>query len=165
MDDVDDAGTLCSRCARRQKTCCQKAAVFITRGDIERIAASVPEAASSFWEMREVGDLDFRGGSALDEIWGTIVGADGRVRIVRHRENGDCFFLGEDGCRLDLAARPLVCRLYPYEYTPASLTGVNAHLCPYPECGNAPLILALLGMNRDAAEQWRQALYREILGE
>ena len=37
--------------------------------------------------------------------------------------NGDCTFLGAAGCVLPEEVRPLVCRLYPFEYTHRGILG------------------------------------------
>ena len=74
-------------------------------------------------------------------------------------------FLGEKGCRLKEDERPMVCRLYPFEYNEKTIKGVTPHHCPEPQRDNHALMLALLGMNRDRAEEWRHTLYQEILEE
>lgn len=150
--------SFCGHCALKGRTCCQGRAVFLTTGDMARIGAFAPDAVP-FWERRRVVR------EASDELWSRIFDAEGAVRVLRLTAAGDCAFLGEKGCRLPMDVRPLVCRLYPYEYSESSLTGIHAHLCPWPERENAPLLLALLEMNRDLAEGWRKSLYEEIRDE
>ncbi len=101
----------------------------------------------------------------MDPAWGRVFGPDGRVRVIRRGEGRECVFLTPAGCSLSLATRPLVCRLYPFDYNETAIKGVYGPLCPEPERGNGPLLLALLAMGRDEAEGWRRALYEEIRRE
>lgn len=158
---MDNPQTLCARCAGEGRTCCQGTAIFLTGGDVERIGAV---CSDDFWEMRKIDSSEYEGFLQYDAVWGRIF-AKGEVRIIRHRDGGDCMFLGVDGCVLELGERPLVCRLYPYDYNETTLKGVHGHLCPLPEGGNGALLLALLGMNREEGEGWRGLLYEEISRE
>ncbi len=153
---------LCARCAGMGKTCCQTAQVFVTKRDIDRIAAVVRR--HDFYEIAPPADAEYLPDPEVDPVWARIFHG-GERRVLRHDGKGDCQFLGEKGCRLAMEVRPYVCRLYPFEYTDQCLKGVYGHLCPQPERDNAPLLLALLGMNRDEAEKWRRALYEAILEE
>ncbi|MDR1744888.1 MAG: YkgJ family cysteine cluster protein [Planctomycetota bacterium] len=155
--------SLCSRCACSGATCCQKTEIFLTAGDVARIrGAGVRE---EFWDHVAPTDEECKPDFSYDPVWSRIFDDRGRRRIIRHREDGGCWFLTGRGCSLSLDARPLVCRLYPFDYTPTTIKGVYGHLCPSPEKENPPLLLAALGMNRDEAEQWRRQLYGEIAGE
>lgn len=152
---------VCARCAEDGGGCCRDVRVFLTLGDVERIAAR--RLHSEFWEYAAPAPGRSGADGGLDEVWDRTRGADGGRRVLRHAGTGACVFLAPDGCALEMEARPLVCRLYPFEYSRETITGVNGHLCP--DGANAPLLLALLGMNRDDAERWRRQLYREILEE
>lgn len=139
-------------------TCCQRTEIFLTLGDVRRIEQI--HGNNDFFEMKAT-VAKMAPHPSLDPIWDRAH-AGGERRILRHAGGEDCIFLASDGCRLPMAARPLVCRLYPYEYNPTAIKGVYAPLCPRAEGANPPLLLALLGMNRDEAEEWRKQLYREI---
>ncbi len=155
--------SLCSRCAGLGGTCCQNTAIFLTAGDVSRIrGAGVRE---EFRDYAAPADGEDGPDASYDPLWSRIFGADGRRRILRHREDGDCWFLTDRGCSLSMDARPLVCRLYPFDYTGTTIKGVHGHICPSPERENAPLLLAALEMNRESAEQWRRQLYHEITEE
>lgn len=156
---------LCARCASLGRTCCQNAQVFLTLGDVERIRQALPEAASDFTEYIAPIEEDCGPEAEADPVWSRIYDADNRRRVIAHNRKGDCCFLTPKGCRLPEDTRPLVCRLYPYEYNDVTIKGVNGHRCPAPDRDNPALLLAFLGMNRDAAEQWRKTLYREIREE
>ena len=160
--ESQDTQFICARCAGLGKTCCQNSQVFMTRSDAGRIRAVVGnEPFSEYLSPGETYVPDFE----ADPVWARIFGPDGRRRILAHRENGDCCFLTPSGCRLPLTVRPLVCRLYPFDYNETTIKGVHPHFCPPPERDNPSLILALLAMNRDEAEAWRRMLYQEILEE
>lgn len=150
--------SLCAHCAERGRTCCQDTQIFLSAGDLERIG---PREA--FWEYAAPSEENYRPDFEHDAVWGRIFGADGRRRVLRHQGGGDCHFLTATGCRLPADVRPLVCRLYPFDYNHVAIKGTYGHLCPEPD--NGPLLLAMLGMNRDLAEGWRSLLYREIAQE
>lgn len=155
--------TFCAGCAARGRTCCQSTQVFLTRGDLDRIGGFAGD--EPFFEFLPVAGDDCSPDPLQDHAWCRTFGPDGKRRVLAHRPGGDCNFLIPAGCRLPEEARPLVCRLYPFEYNDAAVKGVHGHLCPHPEAANAPLLLALLGMDRNRAESWRVELYREILEE
>lgn len=153
---------LCASCDAQGTSCCRRARIALTRGDVERIAAAT--GADDFF-TRVAADAAYREENEfLDPAWARLFAA-GDCRVVARRANGDCLFLEKTGCSLPMATRPLVCRLYPFDYTPEAIKGVHGHLCPEGVRENAPLLLALLGMDRTTAEAWRRALYREIAEE
>ena len=157
----EEGESLCSRCASAGVTCCQYTQIFLSLGDVARIRAVLP--GEDFWEYASPADDGYAEDFTYDPVWSRIFAPDGSRRVIRHRpDGGDCHFLTPKGCRLDGDVRPLVCRLYPFDYNAMAIKGVYGHVCPEPERYNAPLLLAMLGMNRDAAEGWRRLLYREI---
>lgn len=166
MDDqppVPDSPSLCSRCAGLGRTCCQNTRVFVTLGDLRRLRASAGDG--DFVEYALPADGERLCGIEYDAAWSRIFAPDGRRRVLAHLPDGDCRFLTSSGCSLPESVRPLVCRLYPFDYNETAIKGVHGHLCPRPEADSAPLLLALLAMNREKAEEWRKMLYREILEE
>ena len=157
---MNDGDSLCARCAAAGRTCCQDTQVFLTLGDVARIAGA---GEAGFSEHSPPAEDSCGPDPAIDPLWARTFAGDGRRRVIRHAASGDCHFLTGSGCRLPAATRPLVCRLYPFEYNHDTIKGVNGHLCPEP--GNAPLLLAMLAMDRVAAEKWRAQLYHEIADE
>lgn len=153
--------SFCAICADRGRTCCRDTAVFITHGDVRRIAR-VAGGGDPFYEYRAAGEEAAAPEIFDDVLWRRVLGSDGRRRILLHRQGGDCVFLTQTGCRLSEMTRPLLCRLYPFGYDETAIKGAHAHLCPRPEADNPALLLALLGMNRGRAETWRAMLYREV---
>lgn len=161
---ADTEEHLCARCAKAGKTCCQKTEIFLTIGDVNRIRSS--GVSDQFWEYAAPTDEDSQPDFSYDPVWSRIFGEGGKRRILRHREGGtDCRFLTAGGCELPLAVRPLVCRLYPFDYTATTIKGVDGHFCPSPEKDYAPLLLASLEMNHDDAEACRKQIYAEIEDE
>jgi Fe-S-cluster containining protein len=152
----------CARCAALQRTCCQRAEVLLTRGDVARIGAS--SGRLDFWEQRAPADASYLDHDPGDPRWRALtVAPDGTRRMLRRRPGGDCTFLGARGCELPLEVRPLVCRLYPLGYNEAGLTGREEHYCPTwllsPE-GRA--MAEVLEMDLGAARRWHATLYREL---
>ena len=155
----------CARCARMQETCCQRAEVYVTLGDVARIAEH--SGRSDFHERRSPADSEYLDDDEDDPIWRrATVASDGTRRVLRRKANGDCTFLGEAGCVLPEGVRPLVCRLYPYDYTESGMKGETAGYCPREEL--APpggSMIRLLGIGLSDAERWRRELYRELRSE
>ena len=50
--------------------------------------------------------------------------------MLKRQPDGDCTFLGEQGCVLPLETRPLICRLYPYDYSEQGIRDELAAGCP-----------------------------------
>jgi len=59
--------------------------------------------------------------------------------------------------------RPLVCRLYPYEYTFRGIHGEHPYFCPTELVDPSGLGMSkVLGMSQAVAERWRRQLYLEL---
>ncbi|MEZ6037341.1 MAG: YkgJ family cysteine cluster protein [Planctomycetota bacterium] len=152
----------CARCAAMQKTCCQRAEILVTTGDRARIAAVV--GRDDFSERRVPKDPAYFEVDPADPEWPSLTIAADRTRaVLKRRADGDCTFLGERGCVLDEATRPLVCRIYPFTYNHAGITTEDPDYCPTamlrPPAGS---MATLLAMSRAKAEAWRSTLYREL---
>lgn len=151
---------LCARCARHRKTCCQTAEVYITPGDVERISDHTGRL--DFHEFRAI-DNPVYAVADDDPVWRDYVfRPDGTRRVLRKQPNGDCTFLGPDGCRLPLDVRPLICRIYPYDYDGDGLLDDLAPGCPLELLPPRQGLIDALGMNRVDAERWHRQLYAEI---
>lgn len=154
---------LCVRCAQTQRTCCQICEIYITPGDRERIAAYTGE--SDFHEYRRPVNPEYLDQDD-DPLWAACVfRPDGTRRVLRRTESEGCIFLGANGCRLPLEVRPLVCRLYPFEYTEKGLQSVSGSMCPTRLLGVGETLLQSLDMDAETAEGWRRQLYAEIRRE
>lgn len=161
----DDGLHACARCARMQRTCCQRAEILLTGGDVARIRAHT--GRDDFHERRTPADPTYVEHDPNDPDWVPLtVGRDGRRRTLVRAPDGDCTFLGPAGCVLTAATRPLVCRLYPWSYTSHGLAGELADYCPTSLLRHpGDSMLAVLAMERAEAESWRAQLYAELQGD
>ena len=79
---------------------------MVTGGDMRRIAAET--GRSEFVEYRPAGDPIYANQDD-DPIWRErVIRADGTRRVLQRQPNGDCTFLGPQGCVLSLETRPLI---------------------------------------------------------
>jgi Fe-S-cluster containining protein len=151
---------LCARCARHMKTCCQTAEVYVTPGDVERIAAHV--GRSDFYEFRPADDPIYLEQSD-DPTWEHYVfREDGTRRVLKVQPDGDCTFLGAQGCVLPLETRPLICRLYPFDYNADGIKDDLARGCPMELIRPGQTLLTELDIHRADAERWHRQLYAEL---
>jgi uncharacterized protein len=151
---------LCVRCARHMKTCCQTSEIYTTPADVERIAAN--SGRDDFTEFRVPADARYLDQDD-DPVWRKhVFRQDNSRRVLKRRSDGDCTFLGDKGCTLALEIRPLVCRLYPYEYTEAGITDDLSEGCPLELLRPGQDLIGALEMNPDDARRWQRQLYDEI---
>lgn len=152
----------CARCARMQKTCCQRAEVLVTEGDVERIGSY--SGRTDFFEHRRPLDPSYVEDDPDDPHWQALtIRPDGARRMLRRQANGDCTFLGAAGCVLPTEVRPLICRLYPYAYNEGGLIGSDEDYCPTELLAQEgrPMV-QVLGIESSDAERWHADLYREL---
>lgn len=160
---MSSAGSLCAMCARRGRTCCQLRELYVSPGDVVRIAAFTGE--SEFFEFRAPGNREYLDQDE-DLLWKHgVFRSDGSRRVLRQTESGDCCFLSSAGCRLPLEVRPLVCRLHPLQYSATDLRNELVPGCPVDLLPPGESVLHALGMTRRQAETWRAQLYEEIQQE
>ena len=165
MESAGQAGymedeSLCVRCSRLEKTCCQRSEIYVTPGDVERIGEQLERF--DFFEYRLPANADYADQDD-DPAWQEYVfQADGTRRVLRRRPGGDCMMLGPHGCRLPWEVRPLVCRLYPYDYDERGIKPQLLHGCPVHLLKPGESLIAVLDMNIDAARRWHGQLYEEI---
>jgi uncharacterized protein len=151
---------LCIRCSRHMKTCCQTAEVFATLGDVRRIEDYTGQ--SGFTEFRAP-EKDVYADQDDDPVWrDNVFRADGTRRVLKKKANGDCTFLGSSGCVLPLETRPLICRIYPFDYTAEGILSELAPGCPTELLRPWQGLIEALDMKRSDAERWRKQLYDEL---
>jgi Fe-S-cluster containining protein len=99
-----------------------------------------------------------------DPIWPALVYKDevGTRRLLKQRSNGDCHFLGEQGCVLPAEVRPLICRLYPFDFNEQGIVPALAKGCPLELLPLGQSLLHALEMNYNEAEALRRQLYAEL---
>ncbi len=154
---------LCVRCARHMRTCCQTREIFVTRGDVRRIAAHTGQ--DDFFEYRIPDDPSYLDQDDDPEWAAGVFREDNSRRVLKQQATGDCTFLGAAGCCLPLETRPLVCRIYPFDYDAQGLRDGLSHGCPIPLVRPALGLLGELQMERGPAEAWRRQLYTELSHE
>jgi Fe-S-cluster containining protein len=148
-----------------QKTCCQRAEILVTDGDLARIARHTNQ--TDFWERRAPKDPEYLDDDADDPDWKRLtVHPDGTRRVLKRHPSGDCTFLGKAGCVLPEEVRPIVCRLYPWSYTHEGLQSEDADYCPIekldPAGKHGGSMLRILKMNPADAQRWHTMLYHEL---
>jgi uncharacterized protein len=99
-----------------------------------------------------------------DPIWPALVykDANGTRRLLKQEDNGDCQFLGEKGCILPAETRPLICRLYPFDFNEREIVPVLAKGCPVELLMPGQSLLHALHMNYNEADALRRQLYAEL---
>ncbi len=151
---------LCVRCAQAQKTCCQTCEIYVSPGDARRIAAFTGQ--TDFYEDRRPVSSTY-GDQDDDPPWrDNVFQPDGSRRVLKRQASGDCTFLGAAGCTLPLETRPLVCRLYPFDYDAQGLKDDLSEGCPVQLVRPGWTLLTELDMKQADAQRWRDMLYREI---
>ncbi len=152
---------LCARCARHQKTCCQTPEVYVTLGDVERIAGHL--GRDDFWHFKVATDPAYLD-QGDDPVWQeNVIREDNSRRVLKRLPDGDCTLLGPQGCTLPLEVRPLICRLYPYDYDASGIRDDLAPGCPLELLRPGQGLIETLGMKLEVARRWHKQLYEEIL--
>jgi Fe-S-cluster containining protein len=146
------------------QTCCQTCEIYATLGDVQRIAAHT--GRDDFHEFRAPANPVYLDHDE-DPTWRDgVFQPDGTRRVLKRERGGDCTFLGPHGCTLPGDVRPLVCRIYPYDYTEAGIIPDElAPGCPLELLRNGETLISALDMNIADAERWRSQLYAEIHAE
>lgn len=95
----------CGKCA----ACCYETVPIITHHDIDRIATFTAKPPAQFIEM-----YSKRSVSVPTNDRGWVEMLEGRRIAGLRQRNGRCLFLAKDGHCAIYAARPIVCRTYPF---------------------------------------------------
>lgn len=153
----------CARCARHIRNCCQVPDIYVTPGDVERISLST--GGGDFYEFRASADPAYVDQND-DPTWRQhVIREDGTRRTLKHTAYGNCIFLGPCGCTLALGVRPLVCRLFPFDYTEQGIKEELAPGCPVDLLAPGQDLIECLGMTVESALRWHRQLYQEIRWE
>ncbi|MEO8497260.1 MAG: YkgJ family cysteine cluster protein [Planctomycetota bacterium] len=151
---------LCARCARHQKTCCQLTDIIVTPADVERIASHTGQR--DFTEHRLPANAAYADQDD-DPAWlEHVFLEDGTRRVLKQLPDGDCTFLGSQGCVLPLEVRPLICRLYPFDYNEQGIYPQLASGCPLELVKPGMELLDELDIQVADARRWHAQLYEEI---
>ena len=151
----------CVGCAQAGTSCCRNYQIILTRGDIQRAAEFLGRRDFFTLEPPVLEDIE----PDYDPCWmPMIVSSKGLVRVLKRTAEKDCFLLTETGCPLPCECRPLICRLYPYNYTEAGIIGID-RACPIAKEEERVSLLDGLDMPEDKAKKWVPMLYAEIREE
>ena len=151
---------LCAKCAQRELTCCQNTEVLVTDGDLQRIATYV--GRTDFWEYQKPQDPVYSMHQPADPNWlDYTLRPDGTRPQLKHLLSGDCTFLTSTGCSLPSEVRPLICRLYPYDYTEHGIDGTVSG-CPLYLLEKGQTLIGEIGINPGDAKRWHEQLYSEL---
>jgi Fe-S-cluster containining protein len=151
---------LCVRCSRHRQTCCQLSEVYVTLGDVKRIADY--SGRDDFHHFAAPLNPVYQADDD-DPTWRDLVfRPNGTRRVLRCRPEGDCTFLGPAGCTLPLDVRPLLCRIYPYDFTDRGIADDLAPGCPLELLRPQQGLIEALHMNLTDARAWHEQLYEEI---
>jgi Fe-S-cluster containining protein len=150
----------CAKCATLGPTCCQRCEVLVTAGDRHRIGEHTGQ--TDFWEFRAPPDPTYRDQDGDPNWLKWAFEPDGTRAVLKRPATGNCSFLALGGCALPIEVRPLVCRLYPYTYTQAGVSGVDAYLCPLEVVPPGSTLLKVLDMGLVDAVRWHGMLYSEL---
>ena len=125
----------CSECSKLQPTCCEYTDICVTDGDIKRI--SDYSGGNDFYHLMPVSEEmkhyygDYRNvEKGLDIYYKYLFDEEGKRNILKRVENNRCFFLTPDGCSLPPTAKPIICRLYPYDWNDHKDIWIDPHYCP-----------------------------------
>ncbi len=155
--------SLCFQCSQQRITCCQNREIYVTPGDVRRIADKT--GLSDFFEFCTPGDARYMENND-DPVWmNYIFRPDHSRRIIKRQSNGNCLFLAPKGCILAGDVRPLVCRLHPFNYNAEQIYPELEEECPTHLLNKGETLLQSLGMNPDSVGIWHRTLYLEILTE
>lgn len=160
--------SLCMKCRDVQKTCCQDdPRIILTQGDVRRIRTFTGH--SDFVIVKHYPDLSFLKLYEYDPNWKKYTVLPGNLRRqLRMDEQGACVFLSAGGCELPMNVRPLMCRLYPYNFNEYGIIGVYSGedmVCPVRLLKEGVSLDQAVGMSYEQADSWRMAFYQELRAE
>jgi uncharacterized protein len=125
----------CRECSKSGKTCCEICDVIVTNGDIARISAFT--GRNDFFLLKPVSEEDrFEYANPRNVVKGSEIyvkfffNEEGRRNVLKRNEKGQCCLLTKDGCVLPFDFKPLVCRLYPYQWNDQRDIWVDCTDCP-----------------------------------
>jgi len=129
--------------------------------DVTRIGASI--LGMDFFEFRQPANLAYLA-SEDDPPWEQYVfRLDGTRRVLKQQPNGDCIFLTDRGCALELEVRPLICRLYPLTYTVIGVQAATDERCPVERFCKDRTLFEAFGMSLQTVMRWHADLYSEMM--
>jgi Fe-S-cluster containining protein len=150
----------CAVCSRVQRTCCQSSEPYVSRGDMDRIYnyRSLP---TPYWCGFRIPPQEYLAGCRSDPAWAAkVLTPTGWRRVVLARFNGNCVFLEPTGCVLPMEVKPLVCRIYPWDFFNFKITGLSSY-CAVEARGEHQDMGEALGLTAEQAQTWLDQLRDE----
>ncbi|WP_094605228.1 hypothetical protein SPSIL_033010 [Sporomusa silvacetica DSM 10669] len=160
----------CAQCARLQKTCCEREAtkIALTGGDIARISQFAGQ--EDFYELKPVEEelKDVYANPACytedDYIYVTYLFDDqGRRNILRKNPDQTCCFVTLTGCSLPHDIRPLLCRIYPYDWNDRLEIWIDGSYCPASLFKDEEDMVKKVGLSAAEALELIKLFYAEIM--
>ena len=151
----------CFECVKAGGGCCLIRQIVITEKDIERVAACLGRSDFYSFEFPEDWYLE----PCYDPDWLPLVlRPDGRLKILKRKEDRSCGLLGENGCVLPFHVRPRLCQLHPYLHTEAGIIGLD-QACLISHVHDVVAYLEDNDMPLEKAVEWQEELYFELKKE
>ncbi len=148
----------CASCAGQGTSCCSGYQIFLTPGDVCRIADVTKNGDFFTFESPVRTDIE----PDYDPSWLPLILSPGnQVRVLKRTDDKKCCMASDTGCILPPDRRPLICRLYPYTFMENCILGIDPH-CPISKHRDWQSVLSRMGMPEFKAMQWLDLLYAEI---
>ncbi len=133
----------CLECSKEGKDCCREAhAKFTTLGDSRRIADYLKTEINSYvvyGGLRKEDKEEYIYIHKHQNYYYDLTLKDGRLLQLKDKSDGSCIFQLDDGCCRIYAARPLICRTYPFWYS-------DDKLVTFDGCSSdCPIVCAVTG--------------------
>lgn len=140
---------ICASCHGLGRGCClaprgPEHMFGLTRGEIAAMAAASGLKPAEFCVADRVEPEFLEFLAAINPVFPRTMPGGRRLRLLL-TDSGACCFLGHEGCRLPVTARPLYCRLYPF--------ALNPH-------GRLMVLMSQECLAQEGARSWREVLKR-----
>jgi Fe-S-cluster containining protein len=160
------AESVCAQCAERGTLCClvadgEKLATLSVR-DIERITEATDLPHHRFVEREKLDPMERLAYETFRPLLRGLFA--GNVRLALKARAGACVFLERGkGCSLPPEAKPIACKLYPFDYDLAGhLTLVDApHCLALSLAQSEAALLRMFGVSRRLLRKLRQQTLEE----
>lgn len=160
----------CAQCARIQKTCCEREATWValTERDITRISRFSGREDFFAWEPVEEELKDVYANPFCyeedDHIYVKYLFNDQGCRpVLKKNSDHSCCLATPTGCSLPHDLRPLLCRIYPYDWNDRLEIWVDGGYCPERLFRNEEDMIKKIGLSREDALELIKQFYAEIM--
>lgn len=148
----------CCECEKAGAVCCVMRQVIITDKDIDRVAVHLGRRDFYAFEFPEAWYLE----PCYDPDWLSLVlQPDGKLKVLKRKEDRSCNLLGAKGCVLPFDVRPRLCQLHPYMHTAKGIIGLDM-TCLISRVDKVETYLEEHNMPMDKAKEWQKELYFEL---